>query len=78
MGGDRNDDCLARWTGLLLRAEWMDEDWWWWSVYDMEDNEIQIDTSNEYDERFIGGEVARNKAESIARIYILDLIRNSN
>jgi len=56
----------------------MDEDWWWWSVYDMEDNEIQIDTSNEYDERFIGGEVARNKAESIARIYILDLIRNSN
>ena len=56
--GDLKDDCTAKWSGLMLRAEWMDEDYWWWCVYDVLDNENQIDSSNEYDERFIGGEVA--------------------
>ena len=26
--GNLDDDCTARWAGLLLRAEWMDEDYW--------------------------------------------------
>jgi hypothetical protein len=71
--GDLDDDCLARWAGLMLRAEWMDEDHWWWAVYDMENNGTTIEDSNEYDERFIGGEVSRQKAESVAKKYITKL-----
>ena len=71
--GDLTDDCSADWAGLLLRAEWMDEEWWW-CVYDMQDvNEVQIDSSNEYDESCIGGEAARDKAENAARKYLSDL-----
>jgi len=68
--GDLKDDCTAKWSGLMLRAEWMDEDYWWWCVYDNLNNDIQIDSSNEYDERFIGGGIARNKAEEIAKEYL--------
>src|SRR5687768_4935409 len=68
--GDLNDDCTAEWAGLMLRAEWMDEDYWWWAVYDQQQNEVTIDCSNEYDKRFIGGEMARKKAEEVARLYI--------
>lgn len=68
--GDLNDDCTANWCGLMLRAEWMDEDYWWWAVYDMEDGEITIDSSNEYEESCIGGENARNKAEKVAKKYL--------
>ncbi len=68
--GDLNDDCTARWSGLMLRAECMDEDYWWWCVYDMLDNENQIDNSNEYDEQVIGGEKARKKAEEVAKNYL--------
>jgi len=68
--GDLNDDCTARWVGLMLRAEWMDKDYWWWCVYDMEKDEIQIDSSNNYSERFLSGEIARNKAEEIAKKYL--------
>lgn len=68
--GDLNDDCTARWSGLMLRAEWMDKDYWWWCVYDMLDNENQIDSSNEYDEKIIGGEKAREKAEEVAKSYL--------
>jgi hypothetical protein len=51
----------------MLRAEWMDEDYWWWAVYDMQKSEATIDSSNHYDISFIGGEVARIKAESVAK-----------
>jgi hypothetical protein len=34
--GDLNDDCSANWAGLTLRAEEMDENYWWWCVYDNE------------------------------------------
>jgi hypothetical protein len=40
--GDLDDDCTARWEGLMLRAEAMSEDKdghgenWWWAVYDNE------------------------------------------
>ena len=68
--GDLKDDCSAKWSGLMLRAEWMEEDYWWWCVYDMLDNETQIDSSNEYNERIIEGEKAREKAEEIARNYL--------
>ncbi|WP_299444177.1 hypothetical protein [uncultured Aquimarina sp.] len=68
--GDLKDDCTAKWSGLMLRAEWMDEDYWWWCVYDNLNSDIQIDSSNEYDEKFIGGEIVRNKAEEIAKEYL--------
>lgn len=68
--GDLLDDCVAEWAGLMLRAEWMDEEWWWWVVYDLQRDGIIIESSNRYDESFIGGVVAREKAESVARKYI--------
>jgi len=68
--GDLKDDCTAKWSGLILRAEWMDENYWWWCVYDNLNNDIQIDSSSEYNEKFIGGEIARNKAEDIAKEYL--------
>ena len=36
---DLNDDRTARWAGLMLRTEEMDDRVWWWAVYDMEDEE---------------------------------------
>ncbi|CAD0009522.1 hypothetical protein [Flavobacterium chungangense] len=75
--GDLNDDCTANWAGLMLRAEWMDDDYWWWCVYDMlTEEENQIDSSNEYEQRFIGGKVSREKAEEIARTYLKDKLIN--
>lgn len=68
--GDLSDDCTAEWAGLMLRAEWMDEDYWWWAVYDMLNNEITIEDSNDYNIRYIGGNAARLKAESVARKFI--------
>jgi hypothetical protein len=68
--GDLLDDCSADWAGLLLRAEWMDEDYWWWEVTDIENPEIEIDSSNNYDTSFIGGDTSRQKAEEVARKYL--------
>jgi hypothetical protein len=68
--GDLSDDCTASWAGLMLRAEWMDENYWWWTVYDMLNDEVTIDSSNNYSSRFEGGEIARRKAEEIAKIYL--------
>ncbi len=45
--GDLQDDCIARWNGLILRAEWMEKKIWWWAV--SKDNDTytdQIDSSN--------------------------------
>jgi hypothetical protein len=70
--GDLQDDCLAHWAGLLLRAEWMDDDYWWWAVYDIQDaDEPQIDSSNDHDIQWTSGEQARSEAEAVARRYLL-------
>lgn len=61
---DLDDDCTAEWAGLMLRAEWMDEDFWWWAVYDIQQNEVTVDSSNEYETRFIGGEAERSIAHT--------------
>ncbi len=68
--GDLNDDCTAKWCGLMLRAEYMDDNHWWWCVYDLHDNEKQISSSNDYNNIFINGEIARQKAEENARSYL--------
>ncbi|MBF02496.1 MAG: hypothetical protein CMP76_13990 [Flavobacterium sp.] len=71
--GDLSDDCTAKWAGLMLRAEWMDEDYWWWAVYDMQKEEATIDDSNNYTDRFIGGDISRQKAENVAKKYITEI-----
>ncbi|CAL2082956.1 hypothetical protein LNI98_12225 [Tenacibaculum dicentrarchi] len=74
--GDLKNDCIAKWSGLILRAEWMDENYWWWCVYDILNKENQIDSSNEYDKRIICGEKAREKVEQIARNYLKEELIN--
>lgn len=56
----------------MLRAELMEDDYWWWKVYDMLDNENQIDSSNEFDKQIISGE----KAEEIAKDYLKNELTN--
>ena len=68
--GDLKDDCLANWSGLLLRAERMEEDNWWWYVYDVLDNEIQIDSSNNYNSICKDGNSSRQLAEQKAKEYL--------
>lgn len=71
--GDLNDDCTARWAGLMLRAEEMDDNRWWWCVYDMQNDEIEIDSSNNYHFELKHGKSARHQAEKVAREYLKNL-----
>lgn len=75
--GDLNDDCTAEWAGLMLRAEEMEENSWWWAVYDMQRDEMTIDSSNLYDENVISGEVARAKAENVAKAYMTTIAKGA-
>lgn len=68
--GDLEDDCLSKWAGLLLRAEWMNKKYWWWAVYDMENNQVIVDSSNRYTGQFKRSEIVRNAAERSARNYL--------
>lgn len=68
--GDLEDDCIAHWRGLTLRAECMDEDVWWWAVYE-DATDKQIDSSNNYDAQIASGEKAREAAEIAARRFLL-------
>lgn len=69
-GGDLDDDCTAVWSGLLLRAEWMDGDRWWWAVSDRASGK-EIDSSNEhFDIAFTSGDAARRAAEQAAQEYL--------
>lgn len=73
--GDLSDDCTATWAGLMLRAEQMDENYWWWAVYDMRKGGAIIDDSNNYTERFREGDISRQKAERVAQKYIAEIAR---
>lgn len=65
--GDLDDDCTARWAGFMLRAEWMDDGYWWWCVYEDGSGE-QVASSDGGDaERCSAGDVARRAAVSAAR-----------
>ncbi len=69
--GDLNDDCTARWNGLILRAELMVDDIWWWAISKDNDNPLdEIDSTKNYDTICIGGEQARQSAEAAARKFI--------
>jgi hypothetical protein len=70
--GDLDDDCTAEWSGLLLRAEWMAGDRWWWAVSDLASGE-EIDSSNSdgyVEVAFTSGAAARRAAESAAREHL--------
>ena len=73
--GDRSDDCTAVWAGLMLRAELMDENLWWWRVYDEQRDDSIVDDSNEHPENFTSGTAAWEKAEAVAKTYIAGVIR---
>ena len=66
--GDLKDDCLARWSGLLLRAECMEEGVWWWAVY--RESGEEIDSSNNHEIVILSGEAARKAAEIAARKFV--------
>jgi hypothetical protein len=67
--GDLEDDCTATWNGLLLRAEWMHDEIWWWAVSEAHEFD-NIDSSNEHDEKITSGAMARKRAESCARDFL--------
>lgn len=68
--GDLDDDCTARWAGLMLRAEEMSERIWWWAVSDETLGGVEIASSNEVGTRVDSGIAARHAAESAARSYL--------
>lgn len=76
--GDLADDCTAIWSGLLLRAEWMDGDRWWWAVSDIASGK-EIDSSNNdgyFDVTFNSGDSARRAAEYAANEFVLRRTRS--
>ena len=68
--GDLNDDCTAIWNGLMLRAESMDGDNWWWAVSLDEGRGIEMGSSNWEDRPCGSGAIARHQAEACARELI--------
>ena len=73
--GDLDDDCSAIWAGFLLRAEDMDGKVWWWAVTDLENESIEIDSSNNYETPCIGGREARLKAEQVSKEYVKAIVK---
>ena len=45
--GDLKDDCKASWNGLLLHAEEMDRNVWWWGVTNQANENVASSNDNE-------------------------------
>jgi len=67
--GNLDDDCTALWAGLTLRAEWMQDNIWWWCVYDDATGQ-QIASSDSSEELFRSGQTARQAAENAGRRWL--------
>jgi hypothetical protein len=67
--GDLSDDCTARWAGFTLRAEWMDDDIWWWAV-SLDGQSDQIASSNDSEVQPTSGEDARMSAFRAAKRFL--------
>lgn len=67
--GDLDDDCTARWAGLILRAELMDGARWWWAVSEIATGR-EIASSNDDNREWTSGTAARSAAERVARAHI--------
>lgn len=63
--GNLEDDCTSRWGGLLLRAEWMSGENWWWAVSEIA-TDLQVDSSNNREDEVDSGLLARRLAEAAA------------
>ena len=76
--GDLDDDCSAECAGLTLRAELMEEKYWWWCVYDNELTKYvsnvphtQVRSSNDDGAvQCTTGDEARNAAVGAAKRYL--------
>jgi hypothetical protein len=72
--GDLDDDCSARWRGLILRAEDMGGGWWWDVVLDKrvhpESSGDEIDSCWEHGGLVKDGPTARTAATAAALRYI--------
>ena len=68
--GDLQDDCTAIWGGLMLRAEEMDHNSWWWAVSLDEGRGGEIRSSNYEDRECRSGAIARSRAEECARDFL--------
>jgi len=75
--GDLNDDCIAVWAGLTLRAERMKRILWWWAVYDNATGEVVVD-SHKASEVARNGKRARSAAESAARSWLTNVGSSNN
>ena len=62
-----DDDCTALWAGFMLRAEWMDDGYWWWCVYEDGSSEQVASPDDCEAEPCSTGEAARRAAERAAR-----------
>lgn len=71
--GDLADDCTAIWAGLMLGAEEMDRDTWWWAVSQDEGRGDEIRSSN-FDER----ECCSARSRGSERKTALELFSTSN
>ena len=69
-GGNLDDDCIAYWAQLVLRAESMGADQWWWAVIDDKNDGLEIASSNKNDQICRDGVAARAAAEKAARKYL--------
>ncbi|WP_035601529.1 hypothetical protein [Haloferula sp. BvORR071] len=69
--GDLDDDCTAIWDGLMLRAEEMDKDQWWWAVMH-EATSAEIGSSNDDPRVCSSGASARQRAEQCARDFLAE------
>jgi hypothetical protein len=67
--GDLEDDCTARWAGLLLRAERMDSAHWWWAVSEVATGS-ELASSNDDRREYSSGAAARAAAEGVARAHV--------
>jgi hypothetical protein len=67
--GDLNDDCTARWAGFTLRVECMNEDDWWWAVFD-DASDLEVASSDREPDRCLSGAQARASAEHAVRSYL--------
>lgn len=67
--GELDDDCIAHWSGLILRAEEMDRLSWWWAVYEAAGHEPVVD-SHESSVVAKSGKQARAAAEAAAREWL--------
>ena len=67
--GDLKDDCKASWNGLLLHAEEMDRNVWWWGVTNQANENVASSNDNEIVCK--SGKVARAQAQRAALVHLV-------